>query len=255
MKSQNNDQKIIALCGKGGVGKTSISALIVNLLSQNKEKKILAIDADPASGLSFALNMTPKRTVDAIRNHLIDELKQGDEKDKREILSRLDFEIFDSLDENDNIAFLSIGRPETDGCYCQVNELLKDIIKELVLNFDYVVIDAEAGIEQVNRRVLEMVTHLVLLSDASMKGRNVVNTIHDVAKNIMGPHDSGVIFNRITSHEAGQINGAVVPQVLGWLPEDKTIRNYDIEGKSFISMKNSIAQSALKESLQSFLKL
>lgn len=250
----DENKSIIALCGKGGVGKTSISAMIVNFLSKDKGKKILAIDADPASGLSFALGMTPKRTVDSIRNHLIEELKNGDELDKREILSRLDFELFDALEENENVAFLSIGRPETEGCYCQVNELLKDIIKELVSSFDYVVIDAEAGIEQVNRRVLEMVTHLLLVSDASMKGRNVVNNIHDVARNIMGSHKAGVLFNRVTSEEAEKIDN-ISPAILGWLPEDRVIRDFDIEGKSFFLMNDSRAEASLKSALKIFLNL
>ena len=75
----------------------------------------------------------------------------------------------------------AIGRPEKDGCYCQVNHILKDLIASVADNFDYVVIDGEAGIEQVNRRVMEKVTHLLLVSDASRKGINVVQTIKEVS--------------------------------------------------------------------------
>ena len=85
--------------------------------------------------------------------------------------------MFDALVEiRDNVSFLAIGRPESAGCYCKVNAYLKEVISMIADHFDYVVIDGEAGIEQVNRRVMEKVTHLVLVSDASKKGLQVVQT-------------------------------------------------------------------------------
>jgi CO dehydrogenase maturation factor len=126
---------IIAVCGKGGVGKTSISALMVRMLSEDPSKKVLAIDGDPAVGLSFPLGITVKKTVDDIRNDLIRRLKNGEQSNKEELIKSLDYELFSALEERKNLAFLAIGRPEGDGCYCQVNALLKDIIKEIAGNF------------------------------------------------------------------------------------------------------------------------
>ena len=74
----NNGPVIIAVCGKGGVGKTCISALTVKMLAENRSVKILAIDADPAVGLSFPLGVEVKKTVDDIRNDLINRLKKGE---------------------------------------------------------------------------------------------------------------------------------------------------------------------------------
>src|SRR4030042_1176130 len=113
--------KVAAVCGKGGVGKTSIRAYIIKLL----------------------------------------------------------------LEERGDLAFLAIGRPEKEGCYCQVNDFLREIIESAAKSFDYVVIDGEAGIEQVNRRVMERVTHLILISDASARGINVARTIQSVADKAM----------------------------------------------------------------------
>ena len=174
--------KVFAVCGKGGVGKTSISAMLTRILCEDKSAKILAIDADPAIGLATALGIECRKSVDDVRNQLIEKLEKGDRSNKKDMIEMLDYELFDALEEKENLAFLAIGRPEKDGCYCQVNDLLKDIIKNIIQNFDYVVIDGEAGVEQINRRVLETVTHLLLISDASVKGLNVIKTINELGQ-------------------------------------------------------------------------
>ena len=173
MPAESRGPRIISVCGKGGVGKTSVSAALVRALVAGGAGRVLAIDADPAVGLATALGVTVKMTVDDIRNKLIDRLESGAKEDRRELVSLIDYEVFEALVEKKGLAFLAIGRPETEGCYCQVNDILKDIIASTAGGFDYVVIDGEAGIEQVNRRVMETVTDLLLVSDASAKGLNV----------------------------------------------------------------------------------
>jgi CO dehydrogenase maturation factor len=239
---------IIAVCGKGGVGKTSISAMIVKILSANPDNKVLAIDADPAVGLASALGIPVHKTVDDIRNDLIRKVKDGTSEDKAQILSRLDYEIFSALAEKKNLAFLAIGRPEKEGCYCQVNHMLKDLIVSMSGNFDYVVIDGEAGIEQVNRRVMEKVTHLILVSDPSAKGLNVVKTIKEIAESAILYEKYGLIINRIRGESEWQ-RLAIPPglQSTGWIPEDNTIRSFDIDGRSILEIEDSPAMDAVKD--------
>jgi CO dehydrogenase maturation factor len=249
-----NKPVIIAVCGKGGVGKTCISALIVTMLSKNRSAKILAIDADPAVGLSFPLGITIKKTVDNIRNELIRNLEKGTKANREELVKTLDYEIFNAIEEKDNIAFLAIGRPEGDGCYCQVNALLKDIIKDFAHNFDYVIIDAEAGVEQISRRVMEMVTHLLLVSDASLKGRNVVETIHTVAKEKCSFEQSGLIFNRMRDQkEIDSVMSQTNLPSIGAMIENDSIRDFDREGKSFFDLPSSNATTEFNNSIIRFL--
>lgn len=232
---KNDGVKVIALCGKGGVGKTSLSASIVKILTANPENKVLAIDADPAVGLASALGITVKKTVDDIRNDLIRRVEVRESEDKAEMVSRLDYEMFSALEEDNNLAFLAIGRPEKEGCYCQVNHILKDIITSMADNFDYVVIDGEAGVEQVNRRVMERVSHLVLVSDASAKGLNVVKTIKEVSDAAIEYERVGLILNRLRGEEErDKLTISAELNCLGWVPEDDTIRTFDIEGKSIL---------------------
>lgn len=241
---------IISLCGKGGVGKTTVSALIVRALLEDPSKRVLAIDADPAVGLATALKINVKTTVDDIRNRFIELLEKGGAGDRDQALGLLDYEMTGAIYEKGNLAFLSIGRPETDGCYCQVNDILKDIIAAIAENFDFIIIDAEAGVEQVNRRVLEKVTHLILISDLSAKGIKVSETINSVAAQAVGFVSAGLIINRVRDQE--EMKRITLPAnipFLGYIPEDSEIRNADIEEKNFLTIVDTPAFEAVKRAL------
>jgi len=243
---------IIAVCGKGGVGKTSVSAVTAAMLAEDPAKKVLAIDADPAVGLALALGFRARRTVDDIRNDLIDRVKEGVRGDMGQMAKALDYEVLAALEEKNNLAFLAIGRPEQEGCYCQVNDFLKDVIETISTNFDYVVIDGEAGIEQVNRRVMERVSHLLLVSDQSAKGLAVASSILDVASRAVGFERCGLVVNRV---RAGEESGTGAPAglpLLGILPEDDTIRRFDIEGKSFLDLPECPVRAGMRRCLSAF---
>ena len=223
--------KIIALCGKGGVGKTSLSAAIVRLLTENyPNSKILAIDADPAVGLSVALGVTRRLTLDEIRKKVAEDVT-GKLKDTQDILAEAKFQLYDTMVEENSFAFLAIGRPEAAGCYCAINIYLKKVIEMLVDDFDYVVIDGEAGIEQINRRVFEKVTHLICVSDQSRKGLQIIETIKNVANELVMYDKIGLIVNRaplpekITESEIGGVPVAAV------IPQDNAMTENDIEGR------------------------
>lgn len=245
--------KVIAVCGKGGVGKTSISALITRMLIEQTGKRILAIDADPAVGFATALGIKVARTVDDIRNEVIEANKNGNRDDTLGVLSKLDYEVFNAMIEEQQFAFLAIGRPETEGCYCKVNTYLKKILAALVSNFDYVIIDGEAGIEQVNRRVMEDVTHLLLVSDASLKGINVIKTIKEVADTgVMGYQRAGAIINRLKSRDELALVDLGSLELLGSMVEDDMIRSFDISGQPLLEMPAGTSTRTIKEILEKF---
>lgn len=243
--------KIIALTGKGGVGKTSLSACIVRVLTDTyPDSKILAIDADPAVGLSVALGVKPKLTLDEIRKKVAEDVT-GKLRDTQDILAEAKFQLYETMVEKEDFAFLAIGRPEAAGCYCAINTYLRKVIEILVDDFDYVVIDGEAGIEQINRRVLEKVTHLVCVSDQSRKGLQIIETIRNVADELVMYDKIGLIVNRaplpekITEKEIGS-----VPVVAVIRPDDVMTEN-DIEGKSVFELP---ADSLILEGARTALK-
>lgn len=229
--------KIVAVAGKGGVGKTSISATIVRLLVENyPDKKILAIDADPAVGLSTALGIDVKLTIDDIRKQIVETVETGQTKAAIELLGDARYRIFDALVETDGFAFIAVGRPESAGCYCKINSYLKEVISLISGDFDYVVIDGEAGIEQINRRVMEKVTHLLLISDASKKGTQVISTIKSVADELVMYEKIGAIINRLPDKSViPYIDTQGIP-VLSYIENDGNLAVYDIEGRNIITL-------------------
>ncbi|MEI3102177.1 MAG: AAA family ATPase [Oscillospiraceae bacterium] len=247
-----NKAKIITVAGKGGVGKTSISASMVRLLVEKyPDKKILAIDADPAVGLSVALGVDVKLTLDDIRMSIVDSVENGDAKEALELLSEARFRIFDALVEMPGFAFLAIGRPESSGCYCKVNSYLKEVISLLANSFDYVVIDGEAGIEQIQRRVMEKVTHLLLVTDQSKKGGQVVTTIKSVADELIAYERIGVIINRVTNPELADMMQIPGVEILSLIPADSAFAANDIKGKSVMELpEDSVMLKGVREALQ-----
>lgn len=228
---------IIAVAGKGGVGKTSLSATIVKTLVQTyPDKKILAIDADPAVGLSTALGIDVKYTIDDIRKDIIENVENGNNREAIEILNEAKFRIFDAMVETDGYSFIAVGRPESAGCYCKINAYLKDIISILSEEFDFVVIDGEAGIEQINRRVMEKVSHLILITDMSKKGRDVCATIKNVADNLVMYEKIGVIVNRMNDEAVLQYLDFDGVPVIATIGDDKNLTKFDLTGENVFNL-------------------
>ena len=223
---------IIAVAGKGGVGKTSLSATIVRCLTEKyPDKKILAIDADPAVGLSTALGIDVKMTIDDIRKEIIASVD--------ELLGEAKYRIFDALVETDGYSFIAVGRPESAGCYCKINSYLKEVISILSDEFDYVVIDGEAGIEQINRRVMERVTHLILITDPSKKGCQVIKTIKGVADDLVMYDKIGAIVNRMTDESLKYYINIDGVEVLSYIPNDTNLAMFDIQGENVFNLPES----------------
>ena len=229
--------KIIAAAGKGGVGKTSVSAAFVRLLSEKyPDKRILAIDADPAVGLSTALGVQVELTLDDIRKKIVGSVADGKTREAIEMLNEARFRVLDAITEKDGFSFIAIGRPETAGCYCKVNAYLKEVIELITNEFDFVVIDGEAGIEQINRRVMEKVSHLVLVTDASRKGIQVIDTIKSVADELVMYDEYGVIVNRLPAALEEKDVAVNREKLLCVIPDDPAQTKNDMLGESVFAL-------------------
>ena len=233
---------ILAVVGKGGVGKTSISAALTRLLSENRpDSRIIAIDADPAMGLSTALGIEVTKTLDDIRKSVTQTASDGKTKEAIELLNEARFQIFDTIVEKDNFSFLAIGRPESAGCYCSINTYLRELIGMLAKEYDYVIIDGEAGIEQINRRVMERVTHLIMVTDQSKKGIAVIKTIKNVADDLVLYDRLGIIINSAVDSCLNEQLALDDLSIMACISEDKNhAMNEILNGDIFSLQENSL---------------
>src|SRR5512137_870583 len=171
-------KRLVAVCGKGGTGKTAFTAMMTRaFLESHQAGKLLLIDADPALGLPNALGVKVKRTMGQIREDIINTARSGDQSEKTQIADRLDYMILEALIETDRFALLAMGRTETLGCFCPVNDLLRGAIESLSRNFNTIIIDGEAGVEQINRQVVRNVETLIVISDATTRGLQTASLI------------------------------------------------------------------------------
>lgn len=221
---------VVAICGKGGVGKTTVAALLARALCGGAGRgRALFVDADPAGGLAMALGLEPPRTLDDLRRELITGAGSADATD---LLATADYRLVESLVEHQELGLLVVGRPEEEGCYCKLNSFLRQAIETLSGQFALTVVDAEAGIEQVNRRVMRSVSHLLLVSDLSRKGLRVAEAIHEVAAEGGAPR-VGLVVNRVPTDASPAVT--TLP-VLALVPEDPAVRRFDVEARSFFEI-------------------
>lgn len=169
---------VIAIAGKGGTGKTTVSALIVRLLKEKKLGSILAVDADPNSNLAQTLGREASQTIGSILDDVASHPEQvpaGMPKDRF-----IEYQVQTAIEEGDGFDILTMGRPEGPGCYCYVNNVLRNIMDKLIQDYDYVIIDNEAGLEHLSRRTTRRADAVVIVSDATAVGLKAAQRIRDL---------------------------------------------------------------------------
>ena len=230
-------KKIIAVCGKGGVGKTAFTTMLSTaLVTSGKAGKLLLIDADPAMGLPNTVGVKVEKTIGEVREAIIQAASSDAKEAQREVAKKIDYLILEALTESKDLALLAMGRSDSLGCYCSVNGILKDAIDVLSQKFDTILIDGEAGIEQINRQVMRRVNDLVILSDSSQRGLQTVSFILDMVERERGLHCDrvGLVLNRVHG-EQPEVLAAVQRlgvTLLGQVPDDATVREFDAAGKA-----------------------
>ncbi|MFC1925122.1 AAA family ATPase [Chloroflexota bacterium] len=168
----------IVIAGKGGVGKTSISALLIQLLSQ--KGVVLAIDADPATNLNQALGISAGDTVGRIREEMSEAVKLGTISPSVSKQEYLDGKVMAALEESKGFDLLAMGRPEGPGCYCAANNMLRISVDRMGHRYDYVVIDSEAGMEHISRQTTRDIDVLLIVSDLTQRGVKTAVSIKDL---------------------------------------------------------------------------
>ena len=243
--------RLVAVCGKGGTGKTAFTAMMTKVLLDNGHGgKLLLIDADPAMGLPLCLGINVRRTMGQIREDIIKTARRGKQEESRQLVDKLDYMVFEALEEMDNFALLAMGRTETLGCYCPVNNLMRGTIETLSKSFDTILIDGEAGLEQINRQVMGRVDTLIIVSDATSRGLQTADQIKGMAQTerVIQCERLGLVFNRVHGNEEllKQSAQAMGLEVFGYIPQDEDIAHYDLLGKPLMELTTSPGLAAVR---------
>lgn len=227
---------IIAVTGKGGAGKTAFITLMTKILMQKKQK-LLIVDADPAMGLSNVLGIHPTRTLEDLRLEIIKVGGRGIEEEKEEMILSLDYKIMELLVESAGFTVLVMGQPRTSGCFCPANTLLRDSLKPLTKSFNVILIDCEAGLEQINRKVVENINILLIISDPTIRGIQTASAIREMGQKFTKASQIGLILNKVTDQAAiDSIMSQIDLDLLGTIPYDPQIAEYDLIGRSLLEL-------------------
>lgn len=248
----------IAVAGKGGTGKTTLCGLLINWLIKTGHKPVLAVDADANSNLNEVLGVEAPVSLGDIREEVAHAEMSGTIPASMTKQDYMEFRFNAALDEEDDFDMLVMGRTQGKGCYCFVNGLLQTQLQKFSGNYQYVVVDNEAGMEHISRGLLPAVDVLLLVSDCSRRGVQAVGRIAALAREIgLKPRLMKLIINRAPS---AQLADGILEEIrlqgldlLGVIPQDTNIYDFDSAGKPTSTLpEDSPARKAFEPLCQSF---
>lgn len=248
---------VIAVAGKGGVGKTTLCGMMIQYLGERKKGPVLAVDADANSNLNEVLGVEVDTTLGDIR----EEIARSEMSSTSAIpkgMTKADYAEFkfaSAMVEEDDYDLLVMGRTQGKGCYCYVNGLLQAQLTKFQNNYPYIIVDNEAGMEHISRGVLPSMETAILVSDCSRRGIQAVGRIAKLIEECeMHPKTVGLIVNRAPK---GELNDGIKEEIalqglnlLGVVPQDDMVYEYDCEGKPTTQIP---ADSPVKKALYEIL--
>lgn len=233
---------LIAITGKGGVGKTTLAALVVLRLIRKNCRPVLAVDADPNMCLNLALGVPVEKTVGGAREEAREAAGKGMATGvaKQQLL---EMKIAESLVEGKDFDLIAMGRPEGPGCYCYANNVLKSVLGQIAAQYPYVVLDNEAGLENLSRRIVQQVDLLIIVADPSHQGLATIRRIHALAAEMNMRHGKlAVIINRvrreISPEQIDKIRSDTNADHIVMLPDDDEIADFSEKGSSLLELSD-----------------
>ena len=234
---------VIAVAGKGGVGKTTLCGLLIQYLCQSGKKPVLAVDADANSNLNEVLGVEIGQTLGELR----EEIERAGSDLKYEIpkgITKADWletRLMDAVTEGDDFDLMVMGRSQGQGCYCFVNGLVQTQVQKLQSHYPYIVVDNEAGMEHVSRGILPNMEKVLLVSDCSRRGVQAAGRIAELMREMnFHPDTVGLIVNRAPNGELDLGTRAEIERqglyLLGVVPQDDTVYRFDCDGRPMVEL-------------------
>ena len=220
----------IALAGKGGTGKTTLAGMLIKYLGMKEKTPVLAVDADCNSNLNEVLGVEVTDTLGNAR----EEMKKGIVPGGITKDIFMSMKIEQAVVETKNFDLLVMGQPEGQGCYCAANTLLTGFLERLTGNYPYMVMDNEAGMEHISRLTTSNVDVLLVVADTSRRGLQAAFRIDKLARDLnIGVGKSFVVINQCKEKPSKFVLDLIDKsgmELIGTIPEDDTIYEFDLKG-------------------------
>ncbi len=235
----------VAMAGKGGTGKTTIAGLLIRYMIEQGMTPVLAVDADANSNLNEVLGVELTETLGDAREMMKKDVPVGMTKD---IFMEMKME--QAIIEGDGFDLIAMGRPEGAGCYCAANNILAGLLDRLIRNYDYLVVDNEAGMEHFSRLTQKDIELLLVVSDPSRRGLTAACRIVELVQSL--PIRVGakrLIVNQVQQQPAvwpEEVNAAFAADEITTFPADPTLAEYDMLGKptAFLPQEAPVVRAA-----------
>lgn len=241
----------IALAGKGGTGKTTLAALIARQLVKNGKKPILAVDADANANLNEALGIEVEDTIAELVarvNNNREPLPAGMTKDQY-----VAFKVHESLAEGENVDLMVMGGPEGAGCYCFVNNLVRNFVHKLSENYPFMIMDNEAGLEHLSRRTTQNIDVLFVTSDASVRGIRSAGRVKRLVDSLgLDVKKMYLVVTRVDEGSIDALQQEILKtglELIAAIPRDDQVFNYDLQGKPLVDLPDDNPVVATVEGL------
>jgi CO dehydrogenase maturation factor len=247
----------IAMAGKGGTGKTTVCGLILDYLVKSGKGPILAVDADANSNLNEVLGVEKPVSLGDIREEIARPESEG--KSIPPGMSKQEYAQFRfnaALVEEADYDMLVMGKPQGVGCYCFVNDILRDLLERYHKNYKFLIVDNEAGLEHISRGILPPVDLILLVSDCSRRGIQAAGRIASLVRDLkLKVKEVKLIVNRAPGGVLDEgIKAEIEAQklsLIGVLPQDETVYRYDVDGNPLITLPaETPVRKALSEIIQ-----
>ncbi len=242
----------IALAGKGGTGKTTMAGMLVKYLVEKGKTPVLAVDADANANFNEVLGLPMAQTLGDAREEMKTEVSAGMTKD-----IFMEMKLQEAVIETDGFDLIVMGRPEGAGCYCAANTLLTQSLERLIDNYNFVVMDNEAGMEHISRLTTSDVDILLIVSDPTRRGLQAAHRIVELTDNLaLNVGRKMVIVNRLKDGQfesLGQALDEYKLELAGVVPEDLDVQQFDLDGRPTIELKKE--NKAVKAAYEIFDKM
>ncbi|MGQ9474523.1 MAG: ATP-binding protein [Actinomycetota bacterium] len=248
---------MIAVSGKGGTGKTTFSALAVDYLARTTGKAVLAVDADSNANLDQALGTRVEKTIGAVREYLTENVSRIPAGMSKDVW--VETMLRQALVEEKGFDLISMGRPEGPGCYCYLNNIFRRYLDIMTKQYEYVVMDNEAGMEHLSRRTTRGVDVMFIASDPTVKGMRTALRIRDLVRELkLDIRRMALVVCRVQDGLPDHLREIAKEgnlEIAGVVPHDPLVVKYDEEGKPIIDLPpESLARRAVEEILLRYLK-